>query len=138
MPATSPQRVLTIATALVIALTSAGAQAQPFTYLFDLLKQPTFQRSFDQLFEGQANVDGWIREFQQTRNGVASPIEQRQIGQTAYVLAEVCKPHDCPNNMLRILFSKDGAHATAVLITPRGQRWFAMPTAAEKHALLKP
>jgi len=137
MPATSLRRVLMIAASIMIALASASAQAQPFTYLFDLLKQPTFQRSFDRLFDGQPNVDGWIREFQQTRNGVASPIEQRQVGQTAYVLAEVCKPHDCPNNMLRVLFSKDGTQATAVLITPRGQRWFAMPNAAEKQELLK-
>jgi Inhibitor of vertebrate lysozyme (Ivy) len=137
MLASRLQRVFAVATSLMVALASASAQSPPFTYLFDLLKQPTFHRSFDELFEGQPNVDDWIRVFQKTKDGVASPIEQRQIGQTAYILAEVCKPHDCGNNMLRVLFTKDGTQATAVLITLRGQRWFATPNAAEKAQLLK-
>ena len=131
------QRVLTVAASLMVVLASASAQSPPFIYLFDLFKQPTFHRSFDQLFDGQPNVDDWIRVFQKTNNGVASPIEPRQIGQSAYILAEVCKPHDCGNNMLRVLFTKDGTQATAVLITPRGQRWFAAPNAAERQQLLK-
>jgi hypothetical protein len=137
MLASRLQRVFAVAASLMVALASASAQSPPFTYLFDLLKQPAFHRSFDELFEGQPNVDDWIRVFQKTKDGVASPIEQRQIGQTAYILAEVCKPHDCGNNMLRVLFTKDGTQATAVLITPRRQRWFATPNAAEKAQLLK-
>src|SRR5882757_1645567 len=73
MPLLRLQRVLTVAASLMVVLASASAQSPPFTYLFDLLKQPTFHRSFDQLFEGQPNVDEWIRVFQKTNNGVASP-----------------------------------------------------------------
>jgi hypothetical protein len=144
MSAIRLQPLLTIAmmitmtiTVTIGALGGARAQTPPFTYLFDLLKQPAFHQSFDRLFEGQANVDGWIREFEETRNGVASPIEQRTIGQTPYVLAEVCKPHNCPNSVLRVLFSKDGTQASAVLITPKDKRWFGSPDAAEKQQLLK-
>ena len=140
MSAIRLQQLLAIAVTIamtIAALGSAHAQTPPFTYLFDLLKQPTFHQSFDRLFEGQMNVDGWIREFEKTRNGVASPIEQRSIGQTAYVLAEVCKPHDCPNSVLRVLFSKDGTQASAVLITPKDKRWFGSPDVAEKQQLLK-
>ena len=106
-------------------------------YLFDLLKRPQFRASFDALFKGEQNVDAWVTEFQRSGNGVADESKRYQIEGRAYIGCMVCKPHDCGANQLHVLFTEDGAGATAVLISPRGRRWFGNPSDAQRALLLR-
>jgi hypothetical protein len=106
-------------------------------YLFDLLKRPQFRASFDGLFKGEQNVDAWVLEFQRTGNGVADVSRSYPIEGRTYIGSSVCKPHDCGANQLHVLFTEDGAGATAVLVSPRGRRWFGNPTDAQRAVLLR-
>lgn len=120
---------------LLLAPLRAAAQSAP--YLFDLLKRPAFRKSFDALFADERNVDEWIVIFQKTDNGVCGPSKRLQAGGTIYVLADVCKPRDCGDNHLVILFSESGSRASALLRSPRGQRWFGTPDPQERAVLLQ-
>lgn len=120
---------------LLMPLAASAQQSAP--YLFDLLKRPAFRTSFDALFAGERNVDEWIGVFQRTNNGVCGPSRRLQAGGAVYIVADVCKPHDCGDNMLNVLFNENGSRATALLRSPRGQRWFGMPVPQERALLLQ-
>lgn len=124
-------------TAIGLLLSPLRASAQSAPYLFDLLKRPPFRKSFDTLFAGERNVDEWIVTFQKTDNGVCGPSRRLQAGGAVYVVADVCKPRDCGDNQLQVLFSENGSRATALLRSPRGQRWFGMPGPQERALLLQ-
>ena len=113
------------------------AQGPSAPYLFDLLKRPAFRHSFDALFAGERNVDEWIVTFQKTGNGVCGPSKRLQAGGAVHVVADVCKPRDCGDNHLQVLFSENGGKAAALLRSPRGQRWFGAPGPQERALLLQ-
>ncbi|MFO1161870.1 MAG: Ivy family c-type lysozyme inhibitor [Reyranellaceae bacterium] len=119
---------------LLLAPLRATAQSTS-PYLFDLLKRAAFRRSFDALFAGERNVDDWIGVFQKTDNGVCGPSKGVRTGGAVYILADVCKPHDCSANNLQVLFSENGSRAWALLRSPRGQRWFGAPGPQERALL---
>lgn len=125
------------ATAIGLLLTPPRASAQSAPYLFDLLKRPAFRKSFDALFAGERNVDEWIVAFQKTDNGVCGPSKRLQADGTVYVVADVCKPRDCGDNHLIVLFNENGSRATALLRSPRGQRLFGTPGPQERALLLQ-
>lgn len=125
---------------VVLAVALASVAQPPSTtgpYLFDLLKRPQFRASFDGLFKGEQNVDAWVLEFQRTGNGVADVSKRVPIDGRTYIGSTVCKPHDCGANQLHVLFTEDGAGASAVLVSPRGRRWFGNPTDAQRAVLLR-
>ncbi|MGD9879843.1 MAG: Ivy family c-type lysozyme inhibitor [Geminicoccaceae bacterium] len=121
--------------ALGFLLSTPRASAQSAPYLFDLLKRPAFRKSFDALFANERNVDEWIGVFQRTDNGVCGPSKRLQAGDTIYIAADVCKPHDCAANHLQVLFSDNGSKAAALLRSPRGLRWFGMPGPQDRALL---
>jgi hypothetical protein len=121
--------------ALGFLLPPPWAFAQSAPYLFDLLKRPAFRKSFDALFANERNVDDWIGVFQRTDNGVCGPSKRLQAGGVSYIAADVCKPRDCGDNHLQVLFSENGSRAAALLRSPRGQRWFGMPGSQERTLL---
>lgn len=121
------------ATGLLLSPRPISAQSAP--YLFDLLKRPAFRTSFDALFANERNVDEWIIVFQKTGNGVCGPSKRVQAGGAVYLAADVCKPRDCGDNHLQVLFSENGSRATALLRSPQGQRWFGTPGSQERALL---
>jgi hypothetical protein len=120
---------------LLMPLQASAQQTAP--YLFDLLKRPAFKTSFDALFAGERNVDEWIGVFRRTNNGVCGPSRRLQASGAVYIVADVCKPHDCGDNMLNVVFTENGSRATALLRSPRGQRWFGTPGPQERALLLQ-
>lgn len=125
------------AAALGFLLSLRHASAQSAPYLFDLLKRPAFRKSFDALFADERGVDDWIGVFQRTDNGVCGPSKRVQAGGAIFIAADVCKPRDCADNHLQVLFSENGNRATALLRSPRGQRWFGTPGPQERALLLQ-
>jgi len=136
---TRPSAILCALALILVAIAPPGAdpaRGQPTgLYLFDLLKRPAFRQSWDRLFDGATGLDPWIRRFSRGGNGVAGPSQPEQAGGRRYVSADVCKPHDCGDNQLYVLFTADGARAWAVLRTPRGAQWFGAPGDAERTLL---
>jgi hypothetical protein len=118
---------------VALALTMSSALAGP--YLFELMEIKSYRAGWLAMLDGQS-VPDWIIDFTNTSNGVATPSEDVEVdGGSAYVYATVCKPHDCGDNMLHVLFAPEGRQAWAVLVTPGGEEWFGNPDAAVKQVL---
>jgi hypothetical protein len=118
-------------------LSPASAQAPAGPYLFDLMKQPAFRASWDRLFAGAPGIEPWLRNFSRTLNGVTAPSARTTADGRSFIIADVCKPRDCADNFVAVLFTADGRRAWAVLATPGRQRWFGDPGPLERDLLAK-
>lgn len=116
------------------------ANAQPTSgspYLFDLISRPAFKNSFDAMFKGEANVDGWLKRYTIDKNGPATPSKTYVIEGRSRIGGFVCMTHNCGDNQFYYLFNDDGSKAVGLMIKGDVQRWFGAPNAAEKTTLLR-
>jgi hypothetical protein len=106
------------------------------TYLYDQLKKPVYKTSFYALFEGQNNLEPWLKGYLKTLNGVDTPVRTRMVGNMKYELYEICQPHNCPRNVLYVLFEPGGTHAWALFTKDDGtSRIFGNPDKIMQAAL---
>jgi Inhibitor of vertebrate lysozyme (Ivy) len=127
-------------TKLLIALFMAGVLSGPAlgddAYLFDLLKQQPYRDGWNAMFKGEKNVPKWITVFAKTYNGVATPAKPVDVEGQSDLLTSVCKPHDCGDNQLFVLFAPKGASAWGMLLEAgKDARWFGSPDDAAKAVL---
>jgi hypothetical protein len=121
-----------IVTAMAIA--SSRAIAEP--YLFDLLANPTYYKSWNKLLAGEKDVDLWLAKYAKTKDGPASPGKETKLGQVSYLISTVCKTHDCGENQFFVLFAPNGTHAWGLLLINRQtERFFGDPDDEKKRAL---
>lgn len=113
---------------------SKPAWAEP--YLFEMLDQAAYLKSWKALFAGEQDVDPWLGGFARTRNAPAGPGLVVQQGGIAYQVNSVCKPHDCDNNQFIVLFAPDGTRAWGFLLKDKAsERFFGRPDAEKKRLL---
>jgi hypothetical protein len=94
---------------------SPVAAADP--YLFDVIKKPAYARALTSLLDHAGNLPSWIRETRKTKgNYVGSPGGPVTINGSTYELFHACKPHDCTDNQLAILFTPNGIQAWGALL----------------------
>lgn len=106
-------------------------------YLFEQLKKPVYRTSFNALFQGQHQLEPWLKGYIKTGNGVDVPSTSLVLNGQPYSLHEVCQPHNCPCNVLYVLFTPTGGRAYALFTKDDGsQRFFGNPDDAIKEALL--
>lgn len=131
-------RSLCCAIAAAILLSSYPASAsEDGPYLFEQLKQPAYLTSFKALFHGQTQLEPWLAGYIRTRNGVDIPATPLVINGQAYSLHEVCQPHNCPGNVLYVLFTPAGERAYALFTKDDGsRRFFGAPDTGLQEALL--
>jgi hypothetical protein len=107
--------------------TSASADASE-PYLFDLLNKPSYQKSWNELFKGEKNVDDWLAEYAGTTDGPATPRRFVQSDGITYEVSTVCKAHDCGNNIFFGFFAPNGSKAWGLLLKNRtDERFFGNP-----------
>lgn len=107
-------------------------------YLFDTLKRPVWRKAWNNMLASGGRMPEWIGVFSRTYNGVATPASLVNIGDKTYELATVCKPHDCGDNQLYVLFKSDGLQAFGLLLqTGKPQRFLGAPDAAQQAALVQ-
>ena len=118
-------------------LSSFTSLAQPSkTYLFEQLKQPTYLQSFNALFNGEDDLEPWLKAYIENRDGVETPRQFRPIGEQTFEVYQVCEPHNCPENFLFVLFMPDGAQAWGLFTKDDGaSRYFGNPDSNIKEAL---
>ena len=124
-----------ISLAAVVALTTSAASAADL-YLSDLLGRPTYRSSFQRLISASP-PPGWITVYARTKNGPEQPVEDVKIGSGAYYFAEVCKPHDCADNKLQVLFDDFGSHAWGRIKEGPKVKWIGQPPVAVQQAIAK-
>jgi len=131
-------RLKKVLSVLLVACVASGTALADEPYLFDLLKQAPYRAAWDAMFKGEKKIPGWIITFGKTYDGVASPGRTVEVDGQNDLLASVCKPHDCGDNQLFVLFAPDAAEAWGMLLAGgNNPRWFGAPGDAVKAVLAK-
>lgn len=69
-------------------------------YLFDLATKAPYKKAYAEMLA----YPTWISEAQ----GVSTPTEKIAVQGKSYTLGHMCKPHDCADNQLSVVFTADG------------------------------
>jgi hypothetical protein len=92
------------------------SRAQEGVYLNELLKTEPYRSAWNKMLVGEQGLPNWINDFALTGAGVNTPAHKVPVGYRAFSLATLCKPGDCGDNMLYVLFSPDGSASYAELV----------------------
>lgn len=131
-PAPAQTQTPTTATPGADGISTTAAAAVELPVLFEQLEKPDYKAAYMQLFDGDAATPAWMKE-----GGTASPGRVVTIGGTEYELYSHCKPHDCGDNMMYVLFSRDRKHAWALVVESGKPRFLLVnPDGAEADALI--
>ncbi|GBQ26622.1 lysozyme inhibitor [Gluconacetobacter azotocaptans] len=121
LPAALPALLLLLETALPAATRAAAPQTA------DLLLSAPYR----QAYAAMVRYPDWIRRGHAT----STPSTQVTMDGKTYTIGHLCKPHDCANNQLDIVFAPGGASAWGLLHTradeqqPFLQSWLGAPDA---------
>lgn len=76
----------------------AGAADEPLVTADTLLKDPTFRQAYTSALGGRAK-DRWL-----ARLDMSSPLRTIRLGGEDWRVATPCKPHDCADNNLFLVY----------------------------------
>lgn len=120
------------------AQTSPAAAEQPKgPPLADLMKLQNYHDAWEAMLRGETvPVPDWVTGYAATLDSPPIPSFGVMVGSQAYTFAYTCKPNDCENHQLFVLFAPDGRHAWALLLTVSGDpRWLGNPDDDIKGAI---
>jgi Inhibitor of vertebrate lysozyme (Ivy) len=129
-------------TAVLIALLVAGSSVPTFaadppkgSSLADLMKQPANRAAWYAMFAGETPPQ-WIDDYGKTLDGPPTPSIAVEANGETYTLGFTCKPNECGDNQLFVLFSPSGAKAWGLLQTGNEKKWFGAPDKNVQDAIL--
>jgi len=121
---------------LLLAPVAASAADEEAPYLFDLMGQPAYLAAWKGMLAGET-VPPWVESFTKTQNATSAPAKSVPVGGQPYTLGWICKPHDCGDNQLYVLFTPEARQAWGLLISPGDKRtWLGRPDPAIQAAIL--
>ncbi|RJF54456.1 inhibitor of vertebrate lysozyme family protein [Serratia inhibens] len=91
---------------------SAGSVAQQIVTTSDVIQQPGYQTSWQNMVKGQARLPGWARKGV----GTSTPAQSLSWKGQNYLVGNLCKPHDCANNFLIVAFKEDKSQVWGVRV----------------------
>jgi len=128
-------------TVTTLAFALAGAPilaANDGPYLYELLKKPSCRRAWNAMVSGSPGVPTWVKAYARTFDGPSSASKTLALPDGRYLLAWVCKTHDCYDNQLNVVFSPSCRKAWGLLRVPdRPGVWLGAPPGAVQAALSK-
>ena len=105
-------------------------------YLSEQLNKSVYNETFNALLKGQDAIEPWLQGYLEDRNGVEYPGERRVVGGKMVELYEVCRPHNCPGNVIYVVFEPGGTRAWALFTKDDGtSRFFGNPDEQMQAAL---
>ncbi len=121
---------------LVCTACSAAAAANDI-YLTDAIKNPSYLRALTSLLKNAHNLPSWTKQILKTSgNYVGDPVTYSTIDGARYELFSSCKPHDCANDQLEIMFAPGGAKAWgAYLQNGKTISYLGAPAPAQQESL---
>jgi hypothetical protein len=125
-------RVLLLAASCVPAV---AADAPKGPYLSGLMKQPAHRGAWSGMLAGETPPP-WVEDYAKTLDGPPTPSIAIQANDQTYTLAFTCKPNECAENQLYVLFSPSGGKAWGLLITGGAQKWLGGPDKAIQETIL--
>lgn len=122
---------LTVLLALLMSLSSPAfaqdAAQAPNPVLGQLLKKPAYFDAWQSMISSGVMPD-WITEYTATLEGPPVPSIPVTIDNQTYSLGFTCKPNECEENQLFVLFAPGGTQAWALLGSPQvGITWLGFP-----------
>jgi hypothetical protein len=127
---------------VLIALLLAGSSVPAFAAdppkgpsLGELMKQPANRAAWLAMFAG-ATPPQWVEDYAKSLDGPPTPSIAVEANGESYTLAFTCKPNECGENQLFVLFSPSGAKAWALLLIGNEKKWFGAPDKNVQDAIL--
>lgn len=125
-------RFLTLAAAFCIAAPGlAQAQSTPAplsAYASEFIKKPVFSKSYQKML----TLPSWVR----TGQGTSEIVKPLTIEGKAYLVTNICEPHNCHDHQLNLIFTKDGKQAWGLLSTFRGGKLYQLPLGEPDDAIM--
>lgn len=120
--------LLTLAPALAQEQATAPAgEPSKGPVLGDLLKAPKYIYAWQTMMAGETPPE-WVRSYTATHDGPPTPTIAVPLSGESYTLGFTCKPNDCEDNQLYVLFAPEGRDAWALLASPgAGISWLGKP-----------
>ena len=103
--------------------------------LVELMIRPNYLTAYKTMI-GTTTVSPWVVDFAKTLDGPPVPSADLLAGGTIYTLAFTCKPNECADHQLFVLFTGDGSRAWGFLIEAEQQTWLGDPDDKIKEAIL--
>lgn len=94
-----------IGTSLMLIAASATAEQ----YLFDIANKAPYKQAYAEML----SFPSWVSKAQ----GTASPVKEVMADGKTFTVGHMCKPHDCADNQLSVVFSADGKKSWGLLAT---------------------
>ncbi|NMY04599.1 lysozyme inhibitor [Pseudomonas sp. WS 5059] len=88
-------------------LIAAGASAEQ--YLPEIASKAPYKKAYAEML----SLPSWVSKAQ----GTASPVEKVSADGKSFTVGHMCKPHDCADNQLSVVFSADGKKSWGLLAT---------------------
>lgn len=88
-------------------LIAVGASAEQ--YLPEIASKAPYQKAYAEML----SFPSWVSKAQ----GAASPVEKVSADGKSFTVGFMCKPHDCADNQLSVVFSADGKKSWGLLAT---------------------
>jgi hypothetical protein len=126
-------RVLAVLALLGVSTPAAAAEGGP--PLVELMLRPNYLTSYKAMI-GTTTVAPWVTDFAKTLEGPPTPSADLLAGGTIYTLAFTCKPNECAEHQLFVLFTGDGSKAWGLLLEGTQQTWLGEPDDKIKEAIL--
>lgn len=129
----------TLTLVLMLLLSSPGlAQESGETTsptLGQLLNEPAYFNAWRSMF-GSETMPDWTTDYAETLDGPPVPSIPVTVDDQTYSLAFTCKPNECEEHQLFVLFDPAGNEAWGLLATPEtGITWLGRPNGRIRSAI---
>ncbi|MCG4256317.1 Ivy family c-type lysozyme inhibitor [Acetobacter senegalensis] len=104
------------------------ALAQNGTYTAELAHGPKFAKAYQKM----AQLPAWVTG----KDVVSVPTKAITLSGHSYTVGHLCKPHDCGDNQLDIVFADDGKATWGLLSRTYGKTLYQMPLGEPEPAIL--
>jgi ankyrin repeat protein len=80
-------------------------------HLYEQLRKPAYKATFLALFMGETHIAPWLSGYIAALGGVEAPGRVVTVAGTQYEFYSACQPHNCYNNQMSVLFTRDAGQA---------------------------
>lgn len=123
---------------LVMCAACSSAVAAKQTYLTDAIKNPAYLRSLTSLLKSAGKLPNWTRQVLKTSGDyVGTPVAYSTIGGIRYELYYACKPHDCADSAMELMFAPNGTKAWAAMVEDGKSVTYLGSPSVTQQAVLK-
>jgi hypothetical protein len=118
--------LLALLFAVFAALPAQAEEPAKGPVMGEMLKHPKYIYAWQGMMSGETPPP-WIRDYVTTLDGPPVPTIPVSLDGETYTLGFTCKPNECEDNQLYVLFAPEGRAAWAMLVAPEGVSWLGRP-----------